>query len=182
MALIRSGDSPNHRKEIELGVVVKPHGLKGGVKARLYNMASSALHQCREVTLVLPSEQHRVGFQIIGSAGDCLLLHVEGVKDRDEAEHLRGAKILVDRAAVEPLEEGQYLCADLLGCHVVDEQDQPLGTVSNIFSAGASDVLVVEEGSQERLIPLVKEWVVSVDVEARRIQVTGADQWEPQER
>ena len=163
---------------LELGVVVRPHGVHGAVKLHLHNPASTALDRCAAVVLAAADGERRVAVRRVLRAGSQVVLELEGVTGRDAAEALRGARVLVDRAALEPLADGEYLCADLAGCEVRHEAGAALGTVREVFSAGASDVLVVESSDGERMIPLVDEWVVSVDLEARLIVVTG--EWEAQ--
>ncbi len=163
---------------IELGVVVKPHGVKGLVKVHLHNRGSRTLHGCDEMTLDQGGQRRQVGFTIVSDSAKGLLLRVDGVDDMDQAEDLRGAVILVGRDTLEPTEPGEYLYVDLLGCEVLDEAGEALGTVSEVFEAGASDVLVVRQGEQERLIPLVEEWIQEVDLEARIIRVLGSENWE----
>jgi 16S rRNA processing protein RimM len=173
----QSTDSP-----VEVGVVVKPHGLRGAVKVHLHDKSSSSLQRVKDVLLVLPEEQLRVRIQLLGTMSEFLLLAIDGVTDREEAERLRGARVLVERSVMEPLEEGQYLYADLVGCRVVGEGGRALGVVQEVFTAGASDVLVVRDGELETMIPLVDDWVETIDLNARTIQVVGSEQWERWER
>jgi 16S rRNA processing protein RimM len=99
------------------------------------------------------------------------LIELEGVVDRDAADTLRGAEVEIARTEVK-VEPGEYLVADLVGCDVVDTGGTMLGQVKSILDNGAHDVLVL---SDELMIPLVDEWVVAVDLEARRITVEPVD-------
>jgi 16S rRNA processing protein RimM len=166
---------------LELGLVVRPHGVKGAVRVHLHNPASTALDGLRQVIVVQGGEQRSMSFRQLGdpSGGGAVVLELDGVGDRDAAEALRGARLLVERAALPALEEGEYYYEDLLGCRVEDLEGKSLGEVREVFSAGASDVLVVRQGGEERLIPLVDEWVGEVDLEGKRIRVSGAEQFEP---
>ena len=99
------------------------------------------------------------------------LVELEGIVDRDAADILRGAEVEIARADVK-VEPGEYLVADLVGCEVADTAGKPLGQVQSILDNGAHDVLVI---SDDLMIPLVDEWVVAVDLEARRITVEPVD-------
>jgi 16S rRNA processing protein RimM len=60
----------------------------------------------------------------------------------------------VDRAALPPLEEGEYYYADLVGLACVDRDGRPIGTVVSVENFGAGDVLEVElPGGRKSLIP-----------------------------
>src|SRR5690349_11055288 len=99
------------------------------------------------------------------------LIELEGLTDRDAADTLRGAEIEVPREAV-PVAEGEYLVADLVGCEVRDTAGHSLGQVKSILDNGAHDVLVI---GNDVMIPLVDEWIVAVDLEARIITVEPVD-------
>jgi 16S rRNA processing protein RimM len=168
-------------RTVEVGVVARPHGIRGEIRVHLHNPSSDALARVREVVLAGPGEERRIGCLATGRSKEGALLRLEGIDDRDAADALRGARVLVDRDALEPLEEGQYLYTDLVGCRVVEESGEELGVVGSVFEAGASDVLVVRKSGAERLIPLVAEYVRSVELEARVIRTEGANVFEPQE-
>jgi 16S rRNA processing protein RimM len=70
------------------------------------------------------------------------------------AEALRGLLVEVDRSALPPLEEGEYYHADLIGLPAVDQQGEPVGTVSAVENYGAGDLLEIEAADGRRaLIP-----------------------------
>jgi 16S rRNA processing protein RimM len=93
------------------------------------------------------------------------------IDDRDQAARLIGATIEVERTALPVLPKGQYYWIDLIGMQVMNTAGAVLGTVQDVTSNGAQDVLVVgDEAGVERLIPFVPEHIVKrVDVEESRI-------------
>lgn len=165
---------------IELGVVAKPHGVRGRVKIWLHNPGSTALDDRGELILEQDGQHRTLGFTIIAEAAKgALLVQLEGVTTMEGAQALRGAKVLLPREALEPPDDDEYLYLDLVGCQVLDEADRPLGHVREVFEAGASDILVVQGDGEERMIPLLDPWIQDVDLEAKVIRVRDADQWEP---
>jgi 16S rRNA processing protein RimM len=67
---------------------------------------------------------------------------------------LRGSLVEVDRAALPPLEEGEYYHADLVGLAAVDREGTPVGTVIAVENYGAGDLLEIEHaGGKRSLIP-----------------------------
>lgn len=164
---------------IELGVVVKPHGVRGWVKVRLHNPRSECLRAEQELNVTSADGAGRaVVIESLTTSPGFLLMKVQGVGDRNQAETLRGATISVLREDLPAPGDGEYYYQDLIGCQVVDEQEQIMGDVTAVFEAGASDVLVVRQGNKEWYIPLVDQWVRTVDPESKRIVVSEADQWE----
>ena len=73
---------------------------------------------------------------------------------------------------LERLPEGEYYEYQLVGCRVEGEDGQAIGTVREVWSTGASDVLVVEsEEGEQRLIPTGGDFLREVDLEGRRIVI-----------
>jgi 16S rRNA processing protein RimM len=97
-----------------------------------------------------------------------LAVQVEGVSDRDAAAGLRGMELWVRRADLPPAEPGEYYFADLIGLEAVNAQGEPLGRVAEILELPAHPVLVVR-GERERLIPLVRERLLGVNLDAGRM-------------
>jgi 16S rRNA processing protein RimM len=94
------------------------------------------------------------------------ILRVEGAGTRDEAEALRGSELRVPADEAPGLEEGEYWARDLEGCLVVDGETE-VGVVERMIALPSCEALEVGD----RLIPLVRDAIRSVDVEARRIDV-----------
>src|SRR5262245_35786849 len=97
------------------------------------------------------------------------LVALEGIADRDAADGLRGRPVSVLRDDLE-LDDGEVLLADLVGCRVELPDGRPWGVVSGL-ELGPQDRLVIRDGAIERLLPVVDQFVIDVDVEARRIVV-----------
>jgi 16S rRNA processing protein RimM len=148
-----------------VGFVSRPHGTRGEVRVVLHNPTSTALS--RAETVHVDGQRHRViaARQVEGA----WLLAVDGVSDRNTAEGLRGARIAVDREALD-LGVGEVLLADLVGCRVHLRDGTPWGQVAAI-AAGPQDLLVIHGDGVERLLPLVDELVISIDVASRLIVV-----------
>lgn len=100
--------------------------------------------------------------------GRGLILKLEGVDDRNTAEALRGADLLVPEPAPLP-DEGIYYLHDILGMTAVDRSGEILGRVADVLSTGSNDVYVIEGERGQLLVPALDDIVVEVDVKARRL-------------
>ena len=94
------------------------------------------------------------------------ILRIEGCTGRDEAEALRGSELRVPVDEAPGLAEGEFWARDLEGCAVVDG-DVEVGVVERMIALPSCEALEVGD----RLIPLVRDAIRSVDLEARRIDV-----------
>ncbi len=91
--------------------------------------------------------------------GKGLIVHLDGVDDRDIAAGLTGRAITVDRSELPELTDGEYYWEDLIGLSVVNRDGEALGKVVRLMETGAHDVLITE-GERERLIPYAPGQVV----------------------
>jgi 16S rRNA processing protein RimM len=92
------------------------------------------------------------------------LVRVEGIADRDAAAALRGELLLLDAGEAPPLEEGEFIVADLIGCRI-----EGLGYVERVIGGPSCDVL--EVGPDGVLVPLISDAVKRVDLEQQIIEV-----------
>jgi 16S rRNA processing protein RimM len=98
------------------------------------------------------------------------ILRLEGSVSRDDAEALRGSELTVPRDD-SMLDEGEYWARDLEGCTVVDGE-VVVGFVRRMSALPSVEVLEVDRADgSELLVPLVRDCIRSIDIEARRIDV-----------
>lgn len=100
-----------------------------------------------------------------------LAVQLDGVTDRDAAFALRGCQVAVPRSAMPEPDDDEYYWSDLVGLRVVNVQGESLGVVDHLLATGANDVLVLQDGEVERLLPFVAAVVLKVDQSERLITV-----------
>ena len=130
-----------------------------------YHRESTTLLDVQQVSIdncVFDVEQVR---QVEGG----FLVVLKGVENRERANMLRGGVVSVDRTRI-PLEEGEYLLADLVGCRVYLPDQSFYGIVVRI-ELGPQDRLVIHNDGMERLLPCVDEFLHSVDVVNKQIVI-----------
>jgi 16S rRNA processing protein RimM len=82
------------------------------------------------------------------------IVRFEGVSDRNAAEALRSQLVTIPRAALPPLEEGEYYHADLIGLPCESPDGDPLGTVIAVENFGAGDILEIQQpGGKTAMVP-----------------------------
>jgi len=100
------------------------------------------------------------------------IFRLEGFAGREAAEGLRGAQLSVPADRAPALEEGEFWAHELAGCAVVDG-DRAVGEVRRMVPLPSCEALEVvrADGGPDLLVPMVRDAVRSVDVEARRVDV-----------
>jgi 16S rRNA processing protein RimM len=135
---------------VTLAAIIGAHGVRGEVRLKLFAAGPESLSAHDQ--LLVAGEPRRL--EKIAGAGKNIVARFAGIADRNAAEALRGALVEVDRAALPPLEEGEYYHADLIGLPCQDQAGTSVGTVVAVENYGAGDLLEVEgEGGSRSLIP-----------------------------
>lgn len=177
LGLVRKAKPVNkHETHLQIGVITRPHGVRGELKIKLHNEESLALREAGEVVVETPDGKatRRVIESVRGNVRG-LILALVGVEGREGAEALRGSKVWVERSALPPLEPGEYYLVDLVGCEVYLEE-KLFATVESVRPDPSVDtlVLVLEDGTR-REQPIVDAWVGAVDIDRRRIELLSTD-------
>ena len=124
--------------------------MKGELRLKLFSDSVESLS--RHEKLYVGGVERRL--LSVRDAGKAAVARIEGISDRSAAEALRGSLVEVDRAALPPLEEGEYYHADVVGLSVFDSAGDRLGIVTAVENYGAGDLLEIEiEGGKRSLIP-----------------------------
>jgi 16S rRNA processing protein RimM len=158
---------------IEIGQIIKPHGLAGRVKVLSYLESDRLLTTLKDVFIGPDRDSSkRYPIENVRPEGRThFSLKLEGVEDRNAADALRGLRISVPCESLEPLPEGEYYWEDLIGLAVVTEDGKPLGRIESIFPTGSNDVYVCKAGGKEILLPAIADVIRSVDIQAGTVIV-----------
>lgn len=162
---------------IVMGRILAPFGVKGWVRVETYCESPESLAgrpvwwigkdgDWREAT-VAQTERHGVR----------LVARFEGCDSPEAAAAYRGLDVAVPRESLPPTRENEFYQADLIGLEVRNMDDERLGTVAELYSNGAHDVMRVAGDECERLLPFIDQVVREVDIGAGRIRVDWGKDW-----
>ena len=183
-------DSANATAWTPLAHLLRPQGRKGEILAELLFDAPERFLERPSVFLAKPSfsgpesqarPAHIVNFWMpSGKNLGRIVLHFAGIETISEAELLCGLEVLIPRSDRLPLEDGAEYVEDLIGCTVFDRECQ-IGTLESMeFSTGADGkklldvaplLTVVTRGGDEVLIPYVREFLLAVNTQERKIHM-----------
>jgi 16S rRNA processing protein RimM len=155
---------------IEIGHILSAHGVTGQLK--VYSNTSPRENIVSYSPWVIEQAGERRTVHATGKRqGKNVIVRLEGVSGRDQANELVGARILIEPDQLPELEQGEYYWSQLIGLNVVSTGHQVFGNVDQMMETGANDVMVVQ-GDRERLIPFVMDEVVKqVDLDKGEIIV-----------
>lgn len=152
---------------VTLGRVSGAHGIQGWIKVHSDTSPRENIVNYSPWTLVRDGRREDWKVRAGRLQGKALVAKLAGCNDRNLAEALVGAEIVVPRSALpETTEPGEFYWADLVGLAVTTTGGVELGRIERLFETGANDVIVVQ-GDRERLIPYIWQQVVrDVDLAA----------------
>ena len=156
-----------------VGKIVKPHGLRGEVKVIPMTDFPERFGLRREVFLEPPDEPTLMVVESTRPHKSAFLMKFEGVDTISDAESLVDRFVRVPDEWLPALEEGAYYWYQLEGLSVIDDGEGDIGKVDHIFRAGefGNDVLVVVGDAGERLVPMIEEVILKVDLDGGVIRV-----------
>jgi len=167
---------------IVLGRIVAPFSVKGWLKIQPFGDDPLSWRKMSHWWLApepeTPDDQWaQYALRDCQAHGKGVVACLEGIADRNAAESFSGWYIAAPREFLPHIGENEYYWGDLVGMAVRDETGEPLGEVTGLLSTGAHDVLQVQDGDTERLIPFVAAYVLDVDLAARSIRVAWQKDW-----
>ncbi len=128
---------------LEVGRIIKPHGLRGEVVVDLFTPRAERV----SAGSWLQSEVGSFKVERSKPFGKRWIVQFVGVSDRETAERIRGTVLMAEGAS----EQNGLWVHELVGAEVVDSKGEPIGKVRSVIANPASDLLELEEGG---LIPL----------------------------
>jgi len=157
---------------IAVGEIVAAHALRGLVRVRPYQPPAPSLAPGRHILLEQDGARRPVTVVSVAPHGRArLLVALRDVNDRDAAETLVGARLLVRAEDLPAPAADEFYYHEVEGFRVETMDGTPLGTVHETFSTGLNDVLVVRNADREHLIPVIADVIRTIDRTARRIVI-----------
>ena len=147
---------------IEAGEIVTTHGVRGEMKILTWLDSPGAwcdFERCR-----IDGKEYKIGNCRVQKT--CNLLKVAGIDTMEAAQAMRGKIVELYR---EDISDDVIFGAELIGVDVY-AQDTLLGKIEDVLDYPGNQVYVVR-GEHEYMIPAVKAFVLSTDLDANRMHV-----------
>lgn len=163
-------------KLYNVGKVVNTHGIRGEVKI----VSQTDFPEERfgiGSRLVLTDAQNgtselRVQVESARLHKNVYIVKFKGYDNINDILPYKGWMIKVSDEERKPLDEGEYYYHQIVGCRVITDEGEELGTIGEILAPGANHVWVVERPKGKPvLLPVIDDVILNVDVEARQVRV-----------
>jgi 16S rRNA processing protein RimM len=174
------GNRTEQNRKLCVGAIAGAHGIRGQIRLRSFTSDPEAIFSYKP----LLSEDGKREFELTpqGVNKDCFIAVVAGVKDRNEAEALRGTKLFFERAQLPKPKKGQYYEADLIGLMAQDGQGKAYGKILAVHDYGAGVFLEIGASKKDSfMLPFTDACVPEVKTAAGRVLIDVPEGWLDQE-
>ena len=155
---------------LRIGVVTRPHGLRGEVKVYPTTSDPDRFKSCDLVFLVTKKEVLELHVESVKYFKKQVILKFKEYNRIEDVEGFHQCDLMVDRADAIELAEGEYFLYDAIGCKVVSDEGDSIGEVKDVLETGANPVFVIKNDSgKEYLFPVIDECILSVDTEEMEV-------------
>lgn len=152
------------QKYLETGKIINKRGLKGELKIMPYCDSPQVLCSLENVYLDKDGTEKK---KVLSAKvyKEFVYLILEGVSGPEDADRMRGKVLYADRDDID-IPEGRDFVADLIGLDVIDvDSGEKYGVITDIFNAGATDIIEISDGRNIYLMPNVDEMVIETDLQ-----------------
>lgn len=162
----RSSGEPPELRYLAIGRIVRAHGLRGEVSAVVLTEFPERFDTTEWVYLGNEFEATAYRLESYRWHKTNVLLKLEGVNDRTQADTLRGQLVQVPIEEAIPLPEGTYYLYQLIGLQVKSTTGELLGTITQVLETGANDVYLVRSEDRELLLPAIPDVIKQIDIDS----------------
>lgn len=159
-------------KYLRVGVISSTHGIRGEVKVFPTTDDANRFKELKTLYLDTGKELKPMEIEDVKFFKQMVILKFKDIDNINDVEKYRGKDLLIDRENAVKLNEDEYFICDLIDSEVFTDEGNKLGILTEIMTTAANDVYVVKtpEG-KEILIPSIKECILNIDPENKKIIV-----------
>ena len=156
---------------LQVGAITSTHGVRGEVKVFPTTDDNNRFKKLKECFIEYKGEMLPVKVNGCKFFKNMVILKFEGIDNINDVEKYKKCNLYVDRAHAVKLQKDEYFVTDLIGVEVYKENEH-FGTLTEIIPTGANDVyVIVDRNEKEWLLPAIKECILNVDIENRKMKV-----------
>lgn len=154
-----------------IATVLKPQGVRGECKIQSWAADIELFRHWNTLYRKTDAGFEPVSVRVSRIRDSFVYAFLNDCSSADEAEKYRGTELYVDRMHASPTAEDAVLIADLIGCRAVDENNEVIGTLSDVLQYGTVDTWVFRTAKGTLMAPALKSVFPEVDTKSKTITV-----------
>jgi 16S rRNA processing protein RimM len=159
---------------IELGVIGRPHGLRGEMRVFLHNAESRILESSKSVFIKSDNDVETHVLSSIKRSSKYHIFTMKGISSREQAEMFKGGRLCILRSELPKLENDEFYIDDLVGIEAWDKEEM-IGHVVSSRPQFDIEILSIESETHEFEVPLVDDFLVEIKIEEGRVELKSTE-------
>lgn len=154
-----------------IGKITNTHGIKGEV--RVYPLTDN-IERFSDLDKVYIGEAKRqASVKTVKYHKGLAILGFEEFDNINQVLDFKDQYLYIDDEDRIVLPEDRYFIFDLIGCEVFDMGNKSIGHIVDVILNMGNDVYVIKnhKGDKEYLIPAVKEFIKTIDIDKKKIVI-----------
>jgi len=156
---------------VAVGRIGRAHGIRGDVFVEPW---TDAPHERFTPGTTLTGEGSSGNFTVAAARDHSgkLVVHFEGVEDRNAAGAIRGTILTMAASARPEIDDpDEFYDTDLVGLVARTVGGEHIGTVTDVLHSPGGSVLAIDAAGREVLVPFRKELVPTVDLDGGVVEI-----------
>ena len=158
-----------------VGKILSAHGIHGEINVAVLTDRVDRINVGQKLWSLSGEERISLTVEKIRKGPRGLIVQFVEVRDRSQAEKLTGSSLAISNADRGEPEPGAYYVSDVIGCQVVTDDKRDLGRITDVISMIHHDLYVVEGSHSEILVPAMREFIVEIDIDRKRVVVRNLE-------
>lgn len=156
---------------ISIGIIQKPHGIRGEVKVfPKTDFISERFKKGQEILLDLNGKRSAQVIETVRMHKGSVLVKFKGLDTLNDVEFFHKGELFIEREELHELPEDEFYFVDIVGCDAYVDNDK-IGEVVEIIETPAHPVIRVKTAERDVLVPFVERFIAAVSIEDKRIDL-----------
>lgn len=162
---------------ISIGKILNFHGIKGEVKLGYTKGKEAQIQNLKTVYINVDGVNKPFTVSSVRFHKQHALVKFAEINSINEVEVIKGKEVRILKTVAEDfLQNDEFLVSDLIGMNVLNSDEELIGTVDEVGSNGASEILEIKDANgKKHLVPFVKQLVPFVDLKSRTIVINDIE-------
>jgi len=149
-------------KQIVIGKIVAPHGVRG--EFRILPQTDNPEQYTKMPTISL-SNGRKLTVEAVRFHKNMVLMKTKEITNMDEAQLLRNCQVVINSEELPPLPAGRFYVSDIIGFQVVTPEGEEIGVLKDVITPGSTDVFVIAgKNGKEIMVVAIDENIKAMNM------------------
>ena len=161
---------------VMVGKITNSHGIKGEVKILSFNDDLASFDYYKKLYI-----KNQTGFEEFvierkRSHKNMMIVKFTQFDNINDILKFKEKEVYVKKQDLPELENNEYYISDLIGLEVIDQDNNPIGYLSQVFNYTNNDVYeITDTHGKKHLVPAIKEFIQSINMDNKTITIITID-------